>query len=160
MGRCIGAGTGGHDIVDQGNVATADAFGQARRYPHGLAQIGLARHLGQAHLVRRVEPSLQHVWLGRDRQAVAHFACQLPGLVVAAFAQALRTQRHRQQHINRLGDGPRKGIDQPLRQGARQFGLLPEFEARDQAVPGEAVVQGRHRSVERRWFAQALAADI
>jgi hypothetical protein len=92
-GAFIGRGAGGHDIVDQHDVAS----GQVALAGKGTAYVALPfawQHFG---LGARWPLPVQQIQLVVQARPAGDAAGNLAGLVEAPLAQALRMQGHRQQ---------------------------------------------------------------
>ena len=81
-------------------------------------------------------------WRAGSASRPGRAARQFPGLVVAAFGQAARRQRHRQHPLRQRPAGVAHRGGQALGQCVGQLDLAFELEGADEAVPGEGIVGG------------------
>ena len=151
---------GGHHVVDERHVAAPRcALAPARlttNAPRTFMRAALGR---QAHLARRCRAGAPARGRRREGPGARHAARQLPGLVVAALAQACRAERHRDDQRRRRASSASSAVSARRRASAgARSSASRNFSAADQAIPRKRVVDGRHGAIERRRVAHAVAA--
>jgi hypothetical protein len=152
-------GAGGHHVIDDGDAAPAQLGPAPRLDRERGAHVASALLGRKGELVRRVLHAQQQARIGLAVQRTTDAACELPGLVVAALAQAFGAQRYRQQQCRRGAVVALERGEQALRQRGREIERAVELVVRDQAVPRGVVVDRGERARERRRVGQARAAQ-
>ncbi len=146
---------GGDDIVEQGDVARKAALNHEGAIEIVLTISGAEADLrwGCAHPAGRV---------GQNRHAESRCegAQEFQRLVVAALAQALRMQRHRDHCCRQRLLARLYGIDPALTEQASGRQTVVEFELAQQVVYRCGIGEGDAGVLPRRRVALAMAADL
>mmetsp|Transcript_62038 Transcript_62038/g.146935 ORF Transcript_62038/g.146935 Transcript_62038/m.146935 type:complete len:275 (+) Transcript_62038:1087-1911(+) len=148
----------GHHIVQQGDAAALQRPDAQRVDREHAAHIGPAIGELQAGLGAVVTHAQQQSGIAAQPAPPRQRLGELMGLVVAALAQPRDGQGHRQQPVGRADLGRAERGIEPRQQALAQVQGLVVFEVLQQPVPREAVVQRRHRAVQRWRLGQATAA--
>ena len=157
--RDLGGGAAGrHHVVDQRDVPAAQLAAPARLDGEGAAHVAGALGRRQRDLVRRVAQAQQQRRLGATAEPRREPPRELPGLVVAALAQARRRRAAPARSASASASAARAGagLDHRLGEHRREVERGMELERRNQPVPRIGVVDARRR---RRRTAAASAGS-